>query len=377
LNVTRVQEGANSKVEGRIRPLTAEDIPQVSRLHNKVWPVAKLSPSLLQDYHDYFSQVFLHNPWSGGPFCSLVHEESDGNITGFLGSLPRKMKMNGGPVQLRIASQFFVDPASRGFVGLRLTRAFLDGPQDISLTDEANSSARMIWERFGARICSFASLRWLAILRPCSFGLFASQKVGLLNGTLMRGLTPVARMIDALGSRVPVNPLRVVPPRLAGEPLDSDTLAACLTESAERKTLRPDYDKVTVEWLLHRASALRGSGSLRQVLVRTKSATAGWYVYYVNPRGLSEVVLLCARNECVNDVVEHLFYDAWQHGASVLIGRPDMDFLQSLSSRRCVLYSSPRQWMLVHSRRTELVDAFLREDAFFSRLDGEWCLHFR
>jgi hypothetical protein len=372
------QESANPRTEGRVRPFVESDIPEVARLHNKVWNVAGvLSPELMEDYRAFLTQAFLLHPWKDGPFCSLVHEDSAGRITGFLGSLPREMRMNGESVRLRLASQFFVDSGSRGFVGIRLAKTFLDGPQDISLTDEANVSARMIWERFGGTVCSFSSLRWIAVLRPCSFGLVASRKAGLLNATLTRGLTPVARLLDFVGSRIPIKALRPIQPKLSGEELDCETLTTCLTDLARRKTFRPEYNTHTVNWLLKRASELRGSGSLQKVLVRAGKTIAGWYVYYLNPQGLSEVVQLCAKDPFADGVLEHLFHHARRQGASALIGRPEANLLESLHRKHCLLYSSPRQWMLVHSRRPELVNAFLSEDVFFTRLDGEWCLHFR
>ena len=126
-----------------------------------------------------------------------------------------------------------------------------------------------------------------------------------------------------------------------------------------------------------RLTAGRGSGSLQKVLVKAGKTIVGWYVYYLNPQGLSEVVQLCARDPYADDVVEHLFHHARGQGASALIGRPEANLLESLHRKHCLLYSSPRQWMLVHSRRPELVNAFLSEDVFLTRLDGGWCLHFR
>jgi hypothetical protein len=50
--------------------------------------------------------------------------------------------------------------------------------------------------------------------------------------------------------------------------------------------------------------------------------------------------------------------------------------MQAFSDRNCIFHCGP-QWVLVHSRRLELLDAFNTGNAGFTRLDGEWCLHFR
>jgi hypothetical protein len=365
-------------VEGQIRPFIEDDIPRVAALHNKVWRVAPdLTPELIKEYRDYFTQAFLRHPVEDSSTSSLVHEESDGRITGFMGSMPRKMLMNKASIRMRVASQFFVDPGSRGLAGIQLAKAFMDGPQDVSFTDEANATARLIWERLGGSVCSFSSLRWIAVLRPCRFGLLALRKFGL-PGAAARGLTPFAHLLDSLVSRLPKNPIRPVESRLVGEELESGTLVDCLREVSQRRVLRPEYDECTVAWLLQRAGQLKSSGRLRKVLVRTRSGDiAGSYVYYANPGGLSEVVQLTARSNLAHDVVESLFHDAWQEGASVLIGRPQVNLMRALSDKHCFFYSSRRQWMLVQSRNPDLVNTFVRGDAFLSRLEGEWCLHFR
>jgi hypothetical protein len=92
---------------------------------------------------------------------------------------------------------------------------------------------------------------------------------------------------------------------------------------------------------------------------------------------MSEVVQLCAEPQFARDVLEHLFYHAWQRGASVLIGRPEPELMQALSEKRCLFYSSSRSWVLVHSRKPELISAFCQGEAFFTRLDGERCLYFQ
>lgn len=113
------------------------------------------------------------------------------------------------------------------------------------------------------------------------------------------------------------------------------------------------------------------------MLVRTeKLEIAGWYLYHLNPSGVSEVVQLYAKPNFAHDVVDHLFHHSWRQGATGLSGRMEPGLMQAFSDRHCLFHSGP-QWVLLHSRRPELLSAFQRGDAGFSRLDGEWCLHFR
>ncbi|HEX5000518.1 MAG TPA: hypothetical protein VFY29_20005 [Terriglobia bacterium] len=361
----------------RIRPFVEEDVPRIVDLHRRVWPDRSLLAESDESYSDYFAQTFLHHPWKGGPLCALVHEDGS-EITGFIGSMPRQMRLDGGRLQLRVASQLIVDPGKRGFAGIQLARKFLDGPQDLSLTDEANATARRIWERLGSVACPFHSLRWIAVLQPCRLGLFAMERALKLPAVVARALGPFARGIDRTAFRLPKNPLRPVEPRLGGAELDSETLTACLSDVANTKALRPEYDQLTVDWLLQRASRISPNGRLKKTVVRDHTGrVAGWYIYQLHPRGLSEVLQLCAREPYANDVVERLLHDAWTAGAVALTGRPESNLLQTLADKHCLFWIPQRQRMFIHSRRPELINLFLRGDAFFSRLDGEWSLHFR
>src|SRR5579862_6063959 len=99
---------------GHVRPFIEEDIPQVADLHRRVFRTGDSSSSHLQEsYRSYFEQIFLHNPWCDSTMPSLVYEETNGDIVGFLGVQPRRMSMNGRPVRAAVSSQFIVDPACR------------------------------------------------------------------------------------------------------------------------------------------------------------------------------------------------------------------------------------------------------------------------
>src|SRR5438105_2798295 len=133
---------------GHVRAFIEEDIPQVADLHSKIFCTGDFSSLQLQQaYRSYFGQIFLHNPWSDSTMPSLVYEEANGAIVGFLGVQPRQMSMNGRPVRIAVCSQFIVDPACRStLAGLQLLKVFFAGPQDLSITDEANDISRKLWE---------------------------------------------------------------------------------------------------------------------------------------------------------------------------------------------------------------------------------------
>ena len=99
---------------GHIRAFVDADIPQVSRLHGVVFRTGDRTDREGRDpYHAYFKRVFLDNPSRDDALPSLVYQEDDGRVVGFLGVVPRRMSMGGQQLQAAISSQFIVDPRSR------------------------------------------------------------------------------------------------------------------------------------------------------------------------------------------------------------------------------------------------------------------------
>jgi hypothetical protein len=78
---------------GCVRRFVEQDIPQVARVHRAAFRLG--DPPRLAAYRDYFTRVFLQNPAGEGPLPSLVYQESDGRIVGFVGIVPRRVVING------------------------------------------------------------------------------------------------------------------------------------------------------------------------------------------------------------------------------------------------------------------------------------------
>jgi hypothetical protein len=359
---------------GTVRPFLEQDIPQVAHLHETVFRPAGGESAQLEAYHAYFTRVFLHNPSRQLSLPSLVHQEPDGRITGFLGVVPRRMTMNGQRFQAAISSQFIVDRSSCvAVVAVRLAKAFLDGPQDISLTDEATDVSRGIWEGLGGTTSVVRSLYWTRPLRP------ARLIVSLAR--VRRGLAPVAAMAspmaavaDAVATRVlPARVFRWAPQGSAGD-LSGDTFLKHLPEFAGAASLRMDYDSRTVHWLFERAKH-RKAGQLQTAIVTTEQRMVGWFMYHLGRDRIANVLHLAGTDSSIQRVLDHLFQDAHRHGALAVAGRLEPRFLQALSDNYC-LFHRRGPWVLVNAKKPELARCFQTEAAFFSRLDGEWCLGF-
>jgi len=355
---------------GRLRAFRREDIPDVVALRQQVFHFSeRRSASMLAEY---FERIFFHHPWPDEELHSWVHEDRRGRVTGFLGVLPRRMTWRGQPIRTAVSTQLMVEPPSRGLVGLLLVRAFLAGPQDWSVSDTANDVARRIFESVGATTSMIHSLVWLRPLRPCRD--LASR---LAHGLVARGALFAARPLVAAGdafaarraggaARQPAGTIQPLTPALMLAHLD---VLGC-------RALRPAYEAGALEWLLEQVAEKRQFGTLERALVRAPSGeVAGWFLYFLNPGGASQVVQLAARPAAQTLVLQHLFHHAWSRGAAAVAGRLEPAFVSDLATLGCG-FARDGPWVLIHSRRPELMPAVERGDALLSRLDGEWWLSF-
>lgn len=361
----------------RVRPFTEDDIPQVANLHWRIFrPHETPSQQVQERYRWYFQRLFLNNPWCDANLPSLVYQEEQGNIVGFLGVMPRRMSIKGQPIQAAVSSQFVVDPDRRAtLAAIQLAKTFLAGPQQLSMTDEAGDATRKLWECAGGNTAFLCSLSWLCFLRPCRFLLSRMRKRRLLTPVAVAA-TPLCRLADAVAVRMLGSPFRRAKPPVSGDELTPEVLLKCLSEFSREWAVRPEYDERSLTWLLDILAQREGYGPLKTVAVRSAAGEIiGWYLYHANRGGVGEVLQVIAKPSSVREVLNHLFYHAWRCGVAALTGRLEPRFLQEFRENSCV-FSHRGQWVLVHSRNADVVNAIHSGDAFLTRLEGEWCLRF-
>jgi hypothetical protein len=356
----------------RIRAFIEADIPQVVRLHETIIEsdagVGAGQPASI----GYFTRMFLDNPSRDEALPSLVYEEDEGHIVGFLGVVPRRMSMNGEPLKAATCSQLVVDAACRrANVAVQLAGTFLDGPQDVSICDEASDAARTLWERLGGATALLQSIYWTRPLRPARLALSFLRNCHAL-APLAAVAGPPLSLVDALAARMPHSRFFQPHPGDAAADLQVDTVVARLAEFAP-DSLRVEYDDRTFEWLLQRAAERCGDGSLHKAVVRNGETIRGWYLYRLDRRGVANLLQIAVKPSSVREVLDCLFYEAWQQGATSVTGRLEPRLLEALSDKLCFFHRRG-PWMLVNAKRRELLRAFQNGDVFFSRFDGEWCL---
>jgi hypothetical protein len=360
-----------------VRPFVARDIAEVGELHRRVF---RLSCDLTDEqwaraYREYFSDVFLNPSLCDGAGASLVYER-DGRIRGFLGVMTRRMSFNGRPVRMAVCSQFAVDPGERGQAGLRMLKHCFEGPQDLTITDEAGDETRRVWEWCGGERVLPHSMRWIRPLRPVQLGLsMLAQRKSLT--LLARAVAADARILDALIGKLAPASLRIPPVRGHRAELDEKTFLSCIREIGGVRALRPQYDGESAGWAFSRAGRPSGGGAVRKFAVKQDDgSTAGWFVYRATRERIAEVLQIAARPESLGDIIDHLLDDAFRNRAVAVSGRVEPALVPILTSRHAFFYRG-HYWTLLHSTNPQLRYAIQAGDAFLTRLEGEWCLRFQ
>jgi len=360
-----------------VRRFTERDIPQVAALHRRVFqPAAAVADTWLDAYRRYFAEVFLCQALNADVPASLVYER-DGCVRGFIGVALRRMRFDGKPRVMAVCSQFVVDPAERGQIGLRLLKQCLAGPQDFTITDEAGESTRRMWEWCGGERVLPYSMQWIRPLRPAQFGL--SLLAGRKLPKAMGGATMIGRMVDPVIATLAPHAFRVSKPLGTREELDEQMFLSCVREATGDRSLCPDYDDRSASWTFARARCTASGGRMRKFVVRAADGdphVVGWWLYCLRPDGVADVLQIGSRRGAAGEILDHVFRDAMENGAVAVSGRMDPDLMPALAERRALFCRGP-YWTLLHSPHADLRHAVHRGDAFLTRLEGEWGLRFQ
>jgi hypothetical protein len=355
-----------------IRPYGREHTRQVIRLYRRMFLEDRpVEPTRRAALDDFFSRSIFEDPWRHDDLPSFVYQTSDGDVTAFLGVLPRDMSFDGAPIRVAVASAFMVDPSSRP-AGIALMRTLMNGPQDLTMTDGATEQTRRILERLGYRSFPSMSMNWFRVFRP-------SQ---LLLSRYTRSGTPARRAIARIGRPVcslvdrPLAGLRELgmavedPGKTRSRPLDDAELLDLIDEVSRTRRLRPRYDAGSLGLVLDSWRQATHRGTFTQALVEGPAGEPlGWYLGHVQLDGTSEIIQIGAHDGSDEIVFGRMLVDCERRGSALAQGRSETRLLRPAIANGC--FFRPAAWTLVHSRNEAIVDAFEAEDVFLSGLENE------
>lgn len=357
----------------RIRAFERCDIPAVCLLRRRVF--GRTSIFNRQDLEEYYMELFFTNPMATAQLPSYIAEEEDGGLVGFIGVLARPMTFRGRPIMAAFATEFMVAPERRGLVGFALMRKFFAGSQDLSLADAANCSARAVWERLRGEAVHACCLDWHWPLQPWRQAT-SELMSGSASGRIRKWLLPALRVLDTMS-------IGTAAAFSQGQNCDANVLSDLTIEQMTRllpqfmsdRELIPAYTDSSLFWLLGQFERKDRFGRLKMRMVQNPDGQdLGWFSYYVNRGGLSQVLQVVPKKGQWRAVMQALIADAASEGVVTLTGRLDPKHIADFAVAGCTARFAPASF-LVQSSSQELLSCIHRGDMFISRIEGEWCVN--
>lgn len=358
----------------QIRPLEAADIPAVAGLFQRVFRDRdKTPPPALTAY---LRHHYLEAPDCDPQISPLVHVAGDGTISGFIGVNALPMSFEGRKLRAAVCSSLMVERRdSDPMAGARLLKAFLAGPQDLSLSETASEVSAQMWAKLRGVTLAQYSLDWIRVIRPSGFMLTlvsrrirAARLLGPLASGMDRYLRRWMRGNDLRWFGIPEgwNPkggLKVTEVDQAG-------FAAVVEPLTRQFALRPDWSEAQLARFIAEASEKPDIGEPVLASVSTPGGTPiGAFFYHLRPGGIARVLQLLAAPGQAGPVIDCLIGHAAGRGAVGLRGRTQPALLEAMLGRRIGFLHLAST--VVHSREPALVSAYQNAQGFFNGLAGE------
>lgn len=343
-----------------IRPLRREDLSAAAGLYSELVRRDPRKPA--PGFEEFFARTLLDAPSFDPELPSLVYEAPGDGVVAVLGSHVRPFRNREEDVRLACCGPLIVRPDYRPKgIGALLLRSYIAGPQDLTVNDRVIDVVRAIWSLLGGVTNAAASIGWTRSLRPAGYVAEALTVRRLsrntpLGGAVISRLGPILPDAAESGSSEPLR--------------DADLVD--LIEGLRRATpLRPAYDTDYFAWLFETMEQVDYGDQLLRRLVRDEQGRAvGAYVAYLYRHGPADLMQIYGAEKNLGLVLDHLLRDASAAGAVLARGRVEPALLPHL--RRPGFRLGQGDWVTVHSRRPELVQAVLEGRALISRTDGEW-----
>jgi hypothetical protein len=349
----------------QVRACTPDDMAAVARLFQRTFRNARrAAPASLASY---LRELYFEHPWRDPALASKVFV-ADGAMHGFIGILPLRLAFRGRTLRAAVASSLMVDnPQANPLAGARLFRAYLAGPQDVSLSDSANPVSRGMWDRLGGKSAPSESMEWVRPFRPCATAL----ALGADFVPPLRFARPVASLGDAVAGLLHRDLMRVPPADGAREAEASDEdLVRLIPELAAAYEVRPAWDPTVLRWMLAHAADKNRHGPMVRRIVRGKDGgLLGCYIYYGRRGGVAWVLQLLARPDAIGPVLDNLLASALARGCVGVRGRSQARLLDALQRRQCMFFH--RSATVVHSHDADLIAAVRGGEALVTGLAGD------
>lgn len=362
----------NIAVTSTVRPLTNADVPYVAGLFARIFLKSTAEPSA--ELIGYLTSLYLDAPWHDAEIPSLVHQRSDGVITGFIGVIPVPLKWRDRQLRAAVCTALMVEAhGTDPMAGARLLRSVLAGPQDLSICETASDTTMGMWRRLGGVMLPAHSFSYTRVLRPAGALADLLRQRSRLATPLAFIAKPLDRLAHRLGRGRDVHwwSFDSEPDaRLIDEDIDPPDLAPYLSGFMADYAIRPAWSETSLARVLAEIGNKPGLGATTARIVRSKAGqTVGAFIYH-GVRGRSaHVAQLFATRQHAGAVLDRLFLRAADAGMVTVSGRVEPHLMDALLGRKMILTHNASAG--VHSRDPKITQAFERGEAFCNGIAGE------
>ncbi|WP_349367381.1 hypothetical protein [Salinarimonas sp.] len=345
-----------------ISPIAREDVPAVAALFRKTFGRADGSGDGALEA--YIERLFVEPLEAEPEIASLVHRTEAGSVDGFVGVIAMPFVVDGAMRRAAFCGALMVADATRDpLAGAKLLRTFLNGPQDLSLSETANAISEGMWRRLRGTVLPAYSLEWIRVFRPVAF----AHAVAAAKRPALRRLRGLAVPLDALARRA--MPALAASACTEEEIVDDAAFAALLERFTAQAAARPAWSEMDLDRMIEDARSKARYGAMTRRLVRRGAMPIGLYVRHAEPGGIGHVLQIAAAPGRMQDVIDRLFASAAEEGLAGLRGRSQPAILEAVLTRGCAY--AHRASTLVHARDQALIEPFLAGRAFVNGFAGE------
>jgi hypothetical protein len=342
-----------------VRPLRRDDLPAAAALVQRGFPGEARRPA--RALAAFLGSALLDQPWADPELPSLVAEDGDGRVVGFIAAHARRLRHGDRELRAAWCSHLIIDPDQPpAALGMRLLSGFMSGPQDVSLSDTPSDVVVRMWRAAGGRVDPLRSLAWSRVLHRRRWA------ARLATSTLARrrgsGLVPVRPIA-----------LELPPPPAPAEGVELEALTPALLAAQSEALavpLRPAYDEPFATWLFGQLDERLGAGRVVARLVRRRGRAIGWFAYVRDPGGRGTVLEVAAGPRDMDAVTDALFAAAAADGTLVLTGRLEPHLHDAMRRHRCAIGRG--RTAVAHAREPALLAELAGAGSLWTLLAGEW-----
>ncbi|MFD1745260.1 hypothetical protein ACFSE1_07290 [Rhizobium helianthi] len=354
-----------------VRDLQADDLPAIAALFASTFRKRRADRVVTPDLLSCLRSIYLENPWFDPDVASKVFVDEEDRVRGFIGVTAQRMVYGERKLRAALAGSLVVqDPARHPLAGARLVRSFLNGPQDLSITETANATAMGMWRKLGVPVNTSYSLTWLRPLRPAA----SVAALMMLRHSSAHLLAPMAHAADAVFARISKEALRPSlepsPRRLSFSDVDRATFDAAALTLAQRFALRPDWDAASLDWFSAHAARKRMVGEpCYRLAVDAQGKPLAAYLWFRREGNIAWLLQSFAGEKQADDLVDDMLVSAYEYGCAAIRGGTQPWLLNALLRRKALLLG--RSYFLADARDKSLLAPIQSGEALVSGLAGE------